>query len=78
MLEQIHWTLVADSLPDADITVLMFAPTNDDPVWPGYLDGTEWRYVNGSVASQPIAWAEMPEGPVVETTETQQHTTSES
>ncbi len=65
MLEQLTWIKTSESLPDSDITVLLFNPssTNDEPVWPGYLDDTEWRYANGSLAPIPVAWAEMPEGP---------------
>jgi hypothetical protein len=51
-------------MPDDDETVLVFAPTADDPVWLGFHDGADgWRYVDASLAPGVTCWAPMPEGP---------------
>jgi hypothetical protein len=56
------WTPVANQLPDSDTTILLFDENASEPVWPGYLDGNMWRYIDGMPA-QPTHWTEMPEGP---------------
>ncbi|MFO0940112.1 MAG: hypothetical protein U0930_05030 [Pirellulales bacterium] len=63
MIEQIEWIKTEEESPDSDIIVLMLKPESDnEPVWPGYLDDTQWRFADGSLTSPPIAWAEMPSG----------------
>lgn len=37
--ETIKWISVADELPDAGVTVLLFHPSGSEPVWPGYFEG---------------------------------------
>lgn len=59
--EVIQWIPVSE-LPDAEITVLLFSKETSDPVWLGYHDGDEWRYVDGFFAT-PTFWAEMLAGP---------------
>ena len=57
-----QWTRVEDKLPDADLTVLL--ALDDGEVWPGYLDGDEWRYVTSDpLGSRAVAWMDLPEGP---------------
>lgn len=56
------WTPVAEQLPDSDMTVMLFDPTSDEPVWPGYHDGEAWKSAEGMPAT-PTHWTEMPEGP---------------
>jgi len=51
MLETLHWHPVDEQLPDDEITVLLLAPTADEPVWPGYRDGDDWRWVDGSIVA---------------------------
>jgi hypothetical protein len=47
--------------PDADTTVLVFAPKADDPVQSGYWDGEVWRDVLGMpYAAHVEMWAELP------------------
>jgi hypothetical protein len=65
--ETIHWRLVADELPDADTTVLVYAPGASDPVWMGYYDDVYWFAVGGEeygndeeIAEAVVAWAPMP------------------
>ena len=36
------WRNVKTSLPDSDVTVLVFCPAEDDPVALGYHDGEHW------------------------------------
>jgi hypothetical protein len=60
MTETITWRPVSEP-PDADMTVLVFMPGANDPVWLGYFDGHIWREV-GSMAIQPSHWADMPLG----------------
>ncbi|MDD5176795.1 MAG: hypothetical protein PHQ05_10275 [Sterolibacterium sp.] len=42
------WIKVKDSLPDADLVVLVCTPKASEPVWLGYLDGEVWRYIDAS------------------------------
>lgn len=62
------WTAAADSLPDSDITVMVFDPTADEPVWLGFVDGegidtSIWRFIDGSEASGVTHWRPIIEGP---------------
>lgn len=50
------WIEVAAALPDADTLVLL--ALNDDDVWPGFLDGDTWRYVD----AMPIAFERVTHG----------------
>ena len=68
--ETLEWHSVTDSLPDADTTVLVFAPAADDPIWLGYFDGTSWFADTGmeyssydEQGSEVKAWASLPLGP---------------
>jgi hypothetical protein len=58
--EAITWHPVSEP-PDSDITVMLFVPDATEPVWPGYLDGEAWRFIDGMPAN-PVSWAEMPVG----------------
>jgi hypothetical protein len=55
----------AAELPDTEKLVLVYAPTDDEPVFMGWYDGYGWvtlelnEYQPGVVR----AWAELPEGP---------------
>ena len=62
--ELIRWVSVEDALPDADETVLIWAPGDDSP-WPGYLDGDQWRSADGFFLApmRVTHWAAMPTGP---------------
>jgi hypothetical protein len=69
-IESIHWISVEEQLPDAEITVLLYAPEADEPVWLGYYDGDSWYADTGAeygnedeTAASVTAWAEMPMGP---------------
>lgn len=58
--ETIRWQR---GLPDADMTVLVYVPKATEPVWLGYFDGHDWRYVSAEVIDVPVkAWAHVPEG----------------
>ena len=56
--ETITWE---DGVPDADTTVLTQSETSDEPVWPGYWDGTVWRDIEG-FERDVTAWANFPIG----------------
>lgn len=60
-----EWIKITESLPDADLAVLMFAPRDDDQVWPGYYDGEKWFYLgsNQPVTCEVDQWREFPEPP---------------
>lgn len=63
--EVLHWHDVSDELPDAETTVLFFAPEYSEPVWPGWWDGEHWRHDGGGKIPKTIThWAEFPSGPV--------------
>lgn len=58
------WTPVEESLPDADLVVLVCVPKASEPVWLGYLDGEYWRYIDGTlIESDDIkvaGWIDLP------------------
>jgi hypothetical protein len=61
----------ADVPPDADTTVLVYAPGSDEPVWLGYYDGFSWFEIGGAeygnaeeLADRVTAWAPLPAGAV--------------
>jgi hypothetical protein len=60
--ETIKWTPVAEALPDADLTVLIATLGCEEPTWLGYLDGEQWRDIDGS-AVEVTHWAELMQGP---------------
>jgi hypothetical protein len=59
------WIRVADELPDADETVLVYCPQSIEPVWLGFLDGEDWRDVSGTSLAEelPTHWMRMPVPP---------------
>jgi hypothetical protein len=68
----------ADAPPDADQTVLVYAPKSDEPVWLGYYDGERWNSIDsvaygpgsqhekviGFIDAKVEAWAPLPAGAV--------------
>jgi len=64
--ETFQWIDAAEQLPDADTTVLVFAPESSEAVWLGYFDGEGWHSVEGMpyAAGAVKAWASMLRGPV--------------
>ena len=56
------WIPVNESLPDADVTVLIVTDDPDNPVWPGFYDGEQWRLADG-FPQIVTHWAPMPEPP---------------
>ena len=69
-IEQIYWVSVKDVLPDAETTVLVYAPGADEPIWLGYYDHDSWFADTGAeygnedeIAAEVTAWAPMPKGP---------------
>ena len=67
LTEQINWIPVTDRLPDEDETVLIYAPTSDEPIWLGYLIGDtgRWYDVDGyHLTPRAVThWAAIPKGP---------------
>ena len=64
--ETIVWRLESAELPDAGLTVLMFIPAADDPIYFGYWDDDEqaWIHDIGLKVKEAVThWAEMPGGP---------------
>ena len=59
--ESIRWIDSSQALPDADLTVLVDCPGEDEPIWLGYWAGEEWRNIEGDSIT-PARWAEMPTG----------------
>ncbi|MBS3954081.1 MAG: hypothetical protein KGZ88_14115 [Methylomicrobium sp.] len=65
IIEGIEWQDVNESLPDDEMTVLLYHPTLNEPVWLGYYfqkffyDVQGGQHPNGAVTH----WAEMPFGP---------------
>ena len=63
LTETIEWVPVAERLPDADETVLIFAPTANNPVMEGCFDGAYWCDTIGSTGLRVTHWCAMPKGP---------------
>lgn len=78
MRESIEWRAVADEMPDADETVLLFNENYDQRVLEGRWDGEEWRAVSKCLDDPvlsddaekstmgdpaPTHWALWPNGP---------------
>jgi hypothetical protein len=61
MTETITWHPVSEP-PDSDITVLLFEPDADEPVFMGYHNGEAWCDAE-SFRAEPTHWADMPKGP---------------
>lgn len=58
------WKSVKEEMPDADSTVIIHAPKDDEPVWLGYFDGSVWRGVHGGELFHRVShWMELPEPP---------------
>ena len=50
MSEQIEWIEVGKRLPDADATVLVYAPTASEPLWLGYYcDEMGWHTIDHDI-----------------------------
>lgn len=58
----IRWVRVPAELPDAEMTVLIATPDEDEPVWLGYFDGRDWRTVEGRLV-RATHWSTLPEPP---------------
>lgn len=58
------WTKVKEGLPDADLVVLVSVQGTSEPVWLGYLDGEDWRYVESTLievnGAKVIGWSDLP------------------
>ena len=62
------WVDVRDSLPDAEITVLIHAPNASEPVWLGFHDGEFWRSVDAVAlvgTNKVTHWADLPGPPTL-------------
>ena len=67
VMEGIEWLDVNESLPDDGMTVLLYHPTLNEPVWLGYAKNGGFypvtvygnRHPDGAVTH----WADMPAGP---------------
>lgn len=63
-MDSIIWKAVGIDMPDADETVMIFHPAENEPVWMGYYDGARWVSVDGMPIGTAVShWATMPEGP---------------
>lgn len=65
--QQLHagqWISVEDRMPDDEAVVLVYDPSQSEPVWLSYFDAEElaWRYVDCGL-SRPTHWMELPEPP---------------
>jgi hypothetical protein len=63
--EIITWIPVSEKLPDDFVTVFLFSPVTDEPVWLGYREETSWSYVDNFPAN-PTHWAAMLSGPTAD------------
>jgi hypothetical protein len=65
---EIIWVPCAEQLPDDDITVLVHAPNDFDPVFVAYHDSGTWRDQNGTEYDNDYIthWMSFPDPPEVE------------
>ncbi|MCQ8116118.1 DUF551 domain-containing protein [Methylomonas rosea] len=65
VLEAIEWLDVNESLPDDEMTVLLYHRAMCEPVWLGYCLGEGWFTADGEPLPDGVVthWAEMPAGP---------------
>lgn len=65
VMEGIEWLDVNESLPDDGMTVLLYHPTLNEPVWLGYLNQHFFYDVQGDQHPNGVVthWADMPAGP---------------
>ena len=51
-------------LPDDDTIVMIYMPDSEgEPVWLGYLDDGQWRFVDRQATPTVTHWAHIPKGP---------------
>jgi hypothetical protein len=64
--ERIYWIPASAKLPDDEMTVMVYHPTLNEPVWLGYHNQGFWYTPSGEPLPENTVthWAEMPEGPV--------------
>lgn len=61
--EVLTWHSVDEQLPDSDTTVLLrIEDAESEPVWPGFLDGDQWKLADGMPVEKVLRWADMPAG----------------
>lgn len=64
-IESVTWVHVNDQLPDDEMTVLLYHPTLNEPIWLGYVNQNFFYDVQGDQlpAGAVTHWADMPWGP---------------
>ena len=60
--EKLSWISLEESLPDADINVIISCPDEDPPVWIGCLDDDEWKTAEGATV-RVTHWRDFPAPP---------------
>jgi hypothetical protein len=61
------WISTEIGMPDDEQTVLIHVPGADDPVWFGFLDAGEWRYLDGGLCREHVThWMQLPNPPEVQ------------
>jgi len=61
--EIIEWRSVEHELPDSDMVVLVNCPQEDEPVWLGWYDAAENRWVSVNADEIKVTWwADVPIG----------------
>lgn len=66
IMEPLFWYRVQDTMPDAGVTVLIYAPEASEPVYFAYWDDqfNEWNYDSGApMRHSPTHWSDVPKGP---------------
>lgn len=62
--ESIDWLFVDDECPDDEISVLLFVPTANERIWPGYREDGDFYWACGKPVKEPVvAWCDIPAGP---------------
>lgn len=64
-VQKCEWIACEDRLPDDEMIVLAFEPSNQqEPIWLAYFSGedTSWRWAHGGTC-YPTHWMELPSSP---------------
>jgi hypothetical protein len=62
IVRTVAWISVKETLPDDELTVLIYSKT-DDTVEQGFLDAGFWFYASGGGAGNVTHWMNLPDPP---------------
>lgn len=65
-MQFVCWKDVLEEMPDDETSVLVFAPTDDEPIWIGFHEDGKWRCPSGCPLVNLVThWAHFPNPPTL-------------